>query len=480
MQSIKLLQLGHLELAAFVNEELERNPLIERDDEQRAQDSDRTEENANNSEENHSLPDTLGSAEQIADSFDTDTDTENLFPEQVGQDSISQSINNYKSMGEVFNNSQGADIDSYTASKKTLSDHLLEQISLMFSDQLKLIISHQLVNNLDERGYLDSPCEEIATLLNIEEHEVISVLKELQSCEPLGVFARDLPECLAIQLKERDRLDPLMMKLLDNLHFIERHDFLTLEREIGASKEDISDMLSELRELDPKPALAFDGAPMQAIIADVFVRKSNDGSWLIELNSEILPRILINQNYYALVSKKLRNKQEKIFLSDCMQTANWLTKSLDQRAQTILKVATEIVRFQNGFFHHGVSRLKPMTLKMVADEIEMHESTVSRVTANKYISCERGLFEMKYFFTSALASNIGQAEHSAEAVRFSIKNLIKAESAKAILSDDKIGQMLQEELGVDIARRTVAKYRESMNIPSSIIRRRQKKLMQQT
>ncbi len=474
MQSIKLLQLGHLELTAFVNEELERNPLIERDDEQRAQDNDKAKEDiSDNAEENHSLTDTLGSAEQIADSFDTDT--ENLFPEQVGQDSISQSTNNYKSAGEVFNNSQGADIDSYTASKITLSDHLLEQISLMFSDQLKLIISHQLVNNLDERGYLDITCEEIATLLNVEEHEVISVLKELHSCEPLGVFARDLPECLAIQLKERDRLDPLMMKLLDNLHFIAKHDFLTLEREIGASKEDISDMLSELRELDPKPALAFDGAPMQAIIADIFVRKSNDGSWLIELNSEILPRILINQNYYALVSKKLRDKQEKIFLSDCMQTANWLTKSLDQRAQTILKVATEIVRFQNGFFHHGVSKLKPMTLKMVADEIEMHESTVSRVTANKYISCERGLFEMKYFFTSALASNIGQAEHSAEAVRYSIKNLIKEESDKAILSDDKIGQMLQEELGVDIARRTVAKYRESMNIPSSIIRRRQKK-----
>ena len=478
MQSIKLLQLGHLELAAFVNEELERNPLLERNE--GADEFADSSQNANQEiiKENSSgnmgeQTQTIGSASDIANVYDTEVT--NIFPEQVGQDSISQSTSSHSANSNNFSRAQTADIDSYIANKATLSEHLNAQISLMGLNNKELIIAHHLVNNLDERGYLDSSCADIAKLLGSSEQEIRKVQKKLQSCDPIGVFASDLQESMAIQLRERDRLDPMMEKLLDNLSLIASHDFVALERIIGADKEDINDMLLELRQLDPKPALAFDCAPMQAVVADVFVKQGNDGAWLIELNSDILPRVLVNRTYYASVSKKLRQPAEKSFLVDCLQSANWLTKSLDQRAQTILKVATEIVRVQSGFLLHGISHLKPMTLKMVADAIEMHESTISRVTANKYISTTRGLFEMKFFFTASLASNIGGEEHSAASVRHAIKKMIDDEQATAILSDDRIAEMLQNNLGVDIARRTVAKYREAMDIPSSIIRRRIKK-----
>ncbi len=486
MQSIKLLQLGHLELAAFVNQELERNPLLDKLD--RNNEYANIEENAPLEQYDEQIEQvdfantqTIGSASDIANNYDTDV--ANLFPEQVGQDSVSQSTasfaDNYGVSNIEHNGAQAPDIDNYIARKPTLSEHLHSQVSLMALDSSELLIAHHLINSLDDRGYLDSSTKDIAILLGTLETEIIKVQKKLQACDPIGIFATDLSDCLAIQLRELDRLDPIMKKLLDNLHLVASHDFVTLAKTIGADKEDIDDMLQELRQLDPKPALAFDGAPTQMIIADVFVKEENNGangiSWKVELNSEILPRVLVNRTYYANVSKQLRQKQEKLFLIDCLQTANWLTKSLDQRAQTILKTATEIVRVQSGFLKHGISHLKPMTLKNVADAINMHESTISRVTANKYISTPRGLFEMKFFFTQSLASNINGEDHSAASVRHAIKKLIDDESAKAILSDDKLAQILRDNLGVDIARRTIAKYREAMNIPSSIIRRRMKK-----
>jgi RNA polymerase sigma-54 factor len=250
---------------------------------------------------------------------------------------------------------------------------------------------------------------------------------------------------------------------------------VALMRAVGADREDLLDMLAELRTLDPKPGRAFEAGPVEAVVPDVFVREGNGGGWAIELNADILPRVLVNRTYYAEVTRRARDAAEKTFLTDCLQTANWLTKSLDQRAQTILKVATEIVKQQDGFLVHGVTHLKPMTLKTVADAIEMHESTVSRVTSNKYVSTPRGLFEMKYFFTTALQSSTGGDEHSAEAVRHRIRQLVEAEAPEQILSDDTIAELLQKEQGIEVARRTVAKYREGMNIPSSVIRRRQKR-----
>lgn len=485
MQSIKLLQLSHLEINTFVENELEQNPLLERDE---------TPVNPDNASNTLDEPPTfeagadpidsvdhsaqIGSASGIADTMDTDT--ANLFPEQVGQDSVGQSLSNYSESRNGTASEATTDIDSYCAAPVTMADHLNEQISYLLKTPEDRLIGQHLVDNLTEAGYLGVECASIAETLGAEVEDVEAVLECLQGCDPLGLFARSVSECLAIQLREKDRLDPLMQKLLDNLDMIGAHNIAALCKKIGVDREDLSQMLSELKELDPKPGRAFDGALIQAVVPDVFVKPGPDGAWAIELNTEALPKVLVNRTYYAEVVRKARDAKEKTFLTDCLQTASWLTKSLDQRAQTILKVATEIVRQQDAFLIHGIAQLKPMTLRMVAEEIEMHESTVSRVTSNKYLATPRGLFEMKYFFTTALSSmSNGGDDHSAETVRHFIKQLIDAEEHTKILSDDTISAMLKKDQGVDVARRTVAKYRESLNIPSSVIRRRQKKASNQ-
>jgi len=312
----------------------------------------------------------------------------------------------------------------------------------------------------------------IAERLGTDVAEVEAVLAILQTFEPTGICARDLPECLGIQLKERNRFDPPMAALLSHLDLAARRDFAALRKVCGVDDEDLAEMLGELRALNPKPGARFGSAPMQPIVPDVVVRPAPDGSWLIELNTDTLPRVLVNQSYYAKVVRSTKDT-ERAYLADCLQTANWLVKSLDQRAKTILKVATEIVRQQDGFLTHGVRHLRPLNLKTIAEAIGMHESTVSRVTSNKYMATPRGIFELKYFFTSAIASSEGGEAHSAEAVRHRIRSLIDAESADDILSDDTLVKLLRDS-GIDIARRTVAKYREALRIPSSVQRRREK------
>jgi RNA polymerase sigma-54 factor len=287
------------------------------------------------------------------------------------------------------------------------------------------------------------------------------------------VCARNLTECLAIQLKERDRYDPAMRALVEHLDLLAKRDLAGLRRICGVSDDDLADMIAEIRMLNPKPGLAFGSTTVQPIVPDVFVRSAPDGTWQVELNSDTLPKVLINQRYHAQVSKTTRNDKEKAYIADCLQTATWLVRALDQRAKTILKVSSEIVRQQDGFFARGVQHLRPLNLKTVADAISMHESTVSRVTANKYMATNRGIFELKYFFTSAIAAADGGEAHSAEAVRHRIRQLIDSESAAEVLSDDTIVEKLRG-AGIDIARRTVAKYREAMRIPSSVQRRREK------
>ena len=472
MASIRLLQLSHLELSAFVDAELERNPLLERDDapdgeaapeREKAEDIDPYRDVVDHSEH-------LGSADTIADSFDTDVS--NVFPEQPAE---GPAPSNPWSETGASSGGEAPDLDQYVSAQISLAEHLAEQVNLILKNPAERLIGRSLIDTLDERGYLTAEIEQIAAQLGATAEAVESVLERVQGCDPVGVFARSLAECLAIQLKEKNRLDPMMAGLLAHLDLVAAHDFATLGKRIGAEREDILDMLAELRGLDPRPGRAFDAAPVHAVVPDVYVRRGHDGGWQIELNSDVLPRVLVNRAYYASVTKKTREAQDKSFLVDCLATANWLTRSLDQRAQTILKVATEIVKQQDGFLTHGISHLRPMTLKTVANEIEMHESTVSRVTANKYMTTPRGLFEMKYFFTTALNSTSGGEDHSAEAVRHRIRQLIEAEKPEAILSDDTIAEILKREQAIEVARRTVAKYREGMGIASSVIRRRQKK-----
>jgi RNA polymerase sigma-54 factor len=336
----------------------------------------------------------------------------------------------------------------------------------------ELAVARVLADGVDEGGYLRCDLAETAERLGCDLTFVEDVLRMLQRFEPVGVFARDVRECLMIQLMDRDRCDPAMMALLDNLDLLARRDMPGLRRACGVDDEDLKEMISELRALTPRPGAAFGGDPATPVAPDVFIREGLGGLWHVELNSDTLPRLLVDQRYHARVSAAARTDQEKVFVADCMASANWLVKSLDQRAKTILKVASEIVRQQDGFLAFGVEHLRPLNLKTVAEAIGMHESTVSRVTSNKYISTPRGMFEMKFFFTSAIQATEGGEAHSAESVRHRIRQLIEAERAEAeVHSDDRIVEILKE-TGVDIARRTVAKYREAMRIPSSVERRR--------
>jgi len=473
MQSIRLLQLSHLELSAFVDAELQRNPLLEREEGE----ADGPEAEAPEAPAAEVFEDTVAHGDRIqsADGIASglDTEVENVFPEQTGQDAPDLASLNWTERGG--NASEAPDLDSFAAPRLSLADHLEQQASQMLRDPVERLIARHLIDALNEAGYLAADLESIATQLGAPLALVESVLTRVQQCEPVGVFARTVAECLGLQLRDKDRLDPMMVRLLDHLELLATHDLSALLRVVGCDREDLLDMMAELRALDPRPGLAYDSGPIEAVVPDVFIRPGPDGSWAVELNSDVLPRVLINRTYYASVTRKTRDPGEKSFLADCLATANWLTKSLDQRAQTILKVAIEIVRQQDGFLVNGITHLRPMTLKMVAEEIDMHESTVSRVTSNKYLSTPRGLFEMKYFFTTALASSSGGDEHSAETVRHRIRQLVEQESPAEILSDDTIAELLQKEQGIEVARRTVAKYREGMNIPSSVIRRRQKR-----
>lgn len=329
-----------------------------------------------------------------------------------------------------------------------------------------------LIDAVDEGGYLRCDLEETAERLGCALAAVETVLACLQGFEPTGVAARDVRECLALQLRERDRLDPAMAALLDNLDLLARRDMAALRRACGVDEDDLKDMIAELRGLTPRPGAAFGGEPAAPVIPDVFVREAPGGLWHVELNADTLPRLLVDQRYHARIAGGARSEADRTFVSECLADANWLMRSLDQRAKTILKVASEIVRQQDGFLAFGVEHLRPLNLKTVADAIGMHESTVSRVTSNKHLATPRGVFEMKFFFTAAIQSSVGGEALSAESVRHRIRGLIDAErAAEGVLSDDRIVEILKE-AGVDIARRTVAKYREAMRIPSSVERRR--------
>ncbi len=364
-------------------------------------------------------------------------------------------------------------LEAFVSAEMTLADHLAEQLSLAVTDPARRMIGQYLIDLVDEAGYLSGDLTAVAEKLGAPPAEIEAVVSLLQGFDPPGVCARNLAECLAIQLKERDRFDPAMQAMVEHLDLLAKRELSALRKICGVSEEDLADMVGEVRQLNPKPGLAFGSVIVQPIVPDVFVRPGPDGGFVIELNSDTLPKVLVNQTYHAEIVRTARNDKDKTYLADCLQTATWLVRALDQRAKTILKVATEIVRQQDGFFAHGVQHLRPLNLRTIADAIGMHESTVSRVTANKYMATNRGIFELKYFFTSAIAAADGGEAHSAEAVRYRIRQLINDEAPERVLSDDTIVERLHA-AGIDIARRTVAKYREAMRIPSSVQRRREK------
>ena len=365
------------------------------------------------------------------------------------------------------------DFDSFAAPDASLQEHLMDQARAALSG-MDLLIASQLIGQIDEAGYLEANLLATAHGLGVPLQDVERVLGVIHGFDPTGVGARSLSECLALQAKEADRHDPCMARLLANLDLLAKGALPQLRRICGVDEEDMADMIAELRGYDPKPGLRFSGASAAPVTPDLFIRPTSDG-WAIEINSATLPRVLVNRSYYVELASGPQDKNSKAWLADCLASANWLVKALDQRQKTIIKVASEILRQQEEFFRKGVAHLKPLTLKAVADAIGMHESTVSRVTSNKYLSCPRGLYELKYFFSSGVSAASGDGAVSAEAVKSHIKALISAEDPQAILSDDTLVDLLRAK-GMDIARRTVAKYREAMGIGSSVQRRRQKAL----
>ncbi|ANC92469.1 RNA polymerase sigma-54 factor [Azospirillum humicireducens] len=512
-QAIKLLQLSNIELSDFVDREIEQNPLLERDSGPGDGGSDPVGDGAGGEapggldgpggmEANGLSADGLNgrddgpgmmpsdgrtrdtvemtSSDTLASSSEAplDTDFENVYGDDRFSDGSDGGSEVYGSYGERGGRSGFEDDDSNLeatlTSEKNLRDHLTEQLKIDLPDLGDQLIGLALIDMLDEAGWLVGfDAQALAGQLGCGADRVERVLAACQRFDPPGIFARSLKECLAIQLREKNRLDPAMAALLDNLELLAARNLPAIMKVCGVDAEDVADMVADIRKLNPKPALAFDHTPAQLVTPDILMRANPGGGWLIDLNPDTLPRVLVNHRYFARISDSAKSKADKEYLSERFQSANWLVKSLHQRATTILKVASEIIRQQDAFFIHGVSHLRPLILRDIAEAIGMHESTVSRVTTNKFMATPRGVFELKYFFTSAIQGADGQASHSAEAVRHRIKTMIDAEKPDDVLSDDKLVEILRAE-GIDIARRTVAKYREAMKIPSSVQRRRAK------
>jgi RNA polymerase sigma-54 factor len=474
-QAIKLLQFSNIEVNSFVDEEMERNPLLERDDAPETPVGERA-----------ALDQIEPRIAQVMDS--ADAARADTLPADAGSPLDAVHAETYDPGGAGdgapllgrmdgrggSHSFEGDDrgIDDFAGNDRSLREHLGEQLRLNLSDMVDRMIGAHLIALLCPAGRLTAEPQAIATAMALPLERIEAVRARMMRFDPVGLFARDLKECLAAQLAERNRLDPAMQALLENLDLLAKRENRRLMALCGVDAEDLSDMIAEIKELDPKPAATWDTTPPQLVVPDLLMRQLPDESWIIELNPETMPRVLVNDRFYAKVAPRAK-KDEKVFLTERLANANWLVRSLQQRAQTILKVAAEIIRQQDAFLRLGVAHLRPIILRDIAEAVELHESTVSRVTANKYIATPRGTFELKYFFTTAIHGTNGGDSHSAEAVRHRIRGLIEVEAPADILSDDAIVSVLRRE-GVDIARRTVAKYREALRIPNSVQRRRDK------
>ncbi|WP_298915192.1 RNA polymerase factor sigma-54 [uncultured Algimonas sp.] len=475
-QAIKLLQLSNIELAAFVEEQLEKNPLLERgtgDENRRGEEVSET-PTPDMSAHGASLQmDAPGAAQSEMDA-----------PEHsVSDDSACDSVGTAADVGGTLDFTKGAgsgrplsdgfDIAANAAAEVTLQDHLRKQFAHLALSPADRPVADYLLGLIDDAGYLREETESLALSLGVPPSRIARVIAQLQTLEPTGVFARSLAECLSLQLSETDRLDGPNRTLLDHLDLLARHDLPRLTKLCKLDLNELKTRVLHLRTLSPKPGLAYGGAAVSGLEPDVFVRETPQGGWAVELNSDTLPRVLVNKRYYREIKAASGDSESaREFLSDCHQSASWLVKSLDQRARTILKVASEIVRQQDAFFAYGVDHMRPLKLKDVSEAIEMHESTVSRVTSGKFMATPRGTVELKFFFTAAIASTSGGEGHSAEAVRHRIQTLVDEETdSKSVKSDDRIVELLRAH-GVEIARRTVAKYRDALGIPSSVERRR--------
>ncbi len=444
-QAIKLLQMSSLEIEQFVDNALEENPFLERED------------------------DKLNSLEDSKS--ESDSDNENPLDDEYNQDSWDKADkdNNFDANDSNW-------LEKTIAKGETLREHISTQINSTFKEPTDCLIAFTLLEHLEPSGYFTANCKEIAENIGTDSKIIEEILKKMQQFTPCGVFARNIKECLELQLKDINRYDPIIAKLLDNLELLAKREFQKLKKICGVDDEDLKDMIADIKSLNPYPSSEWDFSPSPAIIPDVFIKKDKLGRWFIEINQDTLPKVLINRQYLAVVKDKAKTKEEKHYTKERISNASWLIKAIHQRTTTILKVTEEIVRIQQDFFEKGISALKPMGLKDIAGSIGAHESTISRVTSNKYLACPRGIFELKYFFSSALSQSKTTDNTSSSAVKHKIKNYIESEADNGVLSDEDLAILLKND-GINIARRTVAKYREAIGIPTSAQRKRAKKLL---
>ena len=462
-QAIKLLQLANLELTEYVEAQAESNPLLEITEVQ--PDGGATDED----------PPRDAEAEAEPTEAPLDVDYDQIYADEGKSEYVADPravFSGGPSGGGGGRFESGAPgVDQTLSREETLREHLSAQLGLDVVDPVDRLIGIHLIDTIDDAGYLTGELESIAATVGCEVARVEATLAVLQALDPPGVLARNLSECLAIQLRERNRLDPAIQALLDNLELVADGDLERLSELCGVEVDEVADMVDEIRRLNPKPGQDFQTEVIQEVVPDVFVRRRTDGGWSVDLNTEALPKVLVDMAYHTDIAGRAKSREDKTYISEQLHAANWLVKSLDQRARTILRVATELVRQQEAFLVLGVEHLRPLNLRDIAAAIDMHESTVSRVTANKFIATQRGVYPMKYFFTAAIASSCGGQAHAAEAVRHRIRQLVEAETPEWVLSDDSIVKALSG-ADIDIARRTVAKYRDAMRIPSSVERRR--------
>ena len=474
-QAIKLLALSNLEIETFIGDALDANPLLEvgeaaADLPDPPDDSELRRTTLESSPVDQLIGEGRGEEDRPLDLDRAALDRDRETGDGATPDS------EWGSDLRIGSGEAGPGIDERADSEKTLAEHLHAQLGAAARDAHLVFIARCLIDQLDEAGYLQENLREIADGIGVSLSDCEAALALLQTLDPTGIGARTLGECLALQAREADRYDPCMAKLLDNLELLARGELARLKRMCAVDDEDFAEMLTEIRGYDPKPGLRFARGGGDPVTPDILITQAAEGAgWDVALNQATLPKLIINRSYYVEMRGACDDKAARGWLSEKLADANWLVKALDQRAKTILKVASELVKQQDAFFRHGVSQLKPLTLRTVADAIAMHESTVSRVTSNKYLTCERGTYELKYFFTSGVGAVDGEGGASASAVKAAIKTLIDAEEAKAILSDDTLVDLLGAK-GFDLARRTVAKYREAIGLGSSVQRRRQKAL----
>jgi len=481
-QAIKLLQLGNLELATYVQQELEQNPFLERQEEPDdvVKETSSTVSGDDGSAVLSGTPDFVTEDGASGDGWsgsgeDGWAETEKNTP--IAGFDVEHVADGFAYVGRggtMAFDEAGDSLEDRASRAKTLQEHLIEQMLLDIPDGPERLIAYHLIEMVDESGYLKGELCDVVARLACEESLVEEVLARLHRFDPPGVCARSVKECLALQLRELDRLDPAMAILLDNLDALAKADVAQLHKICGVLPEDIPEMIAELKALNPKPGLGFAEAPIDAVVPDLFILPVA-GGWRVELNTATLPKLIINNDYHTIVRKGMKDARGKEYVNERYQAANWLIKALDQRARTVLKVAEAVVERQDAFLAHGIMHLKPLVLRDIAEAIEMHESTVSRATADKFVATARGNYPFKYFFSNALPSADGEGGHAAEAIRQTIKQMIDDEEPAKVLSDDQIVALLRAK-GISIARRTVAKYREALLIPSSVQRRREKSL----